>query len=91
MTVSGGYDIKIKDTKCILCEGIGKITFGNSERERGTNQVDYLVTDTFTKTDWFMDKANWGCRQVSISLDLDKAKALISLLQKYVEFKEDEE
>ena len=85
------YNPQIKDTQCILCMGIGRITLGNPECERGTNQVDYLVTNTLTNTAWFMDKADWKCRHVSVSLDLDKAKGLISLLQKYVEFKEVEE
>ena len=86
------YNPQIKDTKYIIDgNGIGRITFGNPERERGTNQVDHLVTDTLTNTAWFVDKADWGCRQVSVSLDLDKAKGLIALLQKYVEFKEAEE
>lgn len=81
------YNPQIKDTKYII-NGIGWITFGNPECERGTNQVDHLVTDTLTNTAWFVDKADWGCRHVSVSLDLDKAKGLIALLQKYVEFKE---
>lgn len=74
------YGAWIKDIHVILCKDIGRITFGNEERERGTNQVDYLVTDTLTNTDWYMDKRDWKCRQVSVSLDVKKAKGMIELL-----------
>ena len=82
------FKTEFKDFRYIMCKGIGRISLADDIQENGHHQVDYLITDTLTNTDWFIDRRDWKCRQVSVSLDVKKAKGMIELLQKYVEYKE---
>jgi len=74
---------EVIDEVSIQLEGAGRIKIGD--------RVDHLVTTTYTNTQWFTERSSWKCRQASITIDVKKAKKLIELLQKYVEYKEDKE
>ena len=67
------------------------IIFGDKTCQSGTHQVDYLITDTLTNTSWFVDKEDWKTRQVSLSLNLEKAKEIKSILEEYIEYMEKKE
>ena len=67
------------------------IIFGDKKCQRGTHQVDYLVTETLTNTDWFIEKKDWKTRQVSLSLNLDKAKEIKDILEEYIAYMENKE
>ena len=76
-------DAEMIDEVSIHLEGVGRIKIGD--------RVDHLVTTTYTNTQWFTERSSWKCRQASITIDVKKAKGLIKLLQKYVEYKEESE
>lgn len=54
--------------------------------ELSEGKVDYLITNTYTRT--YYNEDYWKERQVSMTIDPEKAKDFIELLTEYVKYKE---